>query len=132
MPLVEAEDEVQGVGVVDERSTHRSGPFPPGAFCCTPLYSTATRSVALMPVPAFPTHGPISSCCFRALWTVSATGFACDEATSAFTARCNLVCCPYSFLSMLSEAPPSCFRATTPPQLQGLSLLASVGLSPTG
>src|SRR2546426_3582030 len=92
MPLVEAEDEVQGVGVVVERSTHRSGPFPPGAFCCTPLYSTATRSVALMPVPAFPTHGSISSCCFRALWTVSATGFACDEATSAFTARCNLVC----------------------------------------
>jgi hypothetical protein len=26
-----------------------------------------------------------------------------DEATSAFTVRCNLVCCAYSFLSMLSE-----------------------------
>src|ERR1019366_3703573 len=45
----------------------------------------------------------VSSCCFRALSTVSATGFACNEATSAFTARCNLVSCAYSFLSMLSE-----------------------------
>src|ERR1019366_5768789 len=30
------------------------------------------------------------------------------------------------------RAPPSCFRATTPPKLRGLSLLASVGLAPTG
>src|SRR5713226_2268440 len=42
---------------LDERSTHRSGPFPPGAFCCTPINSTATRSVTLVPMPAFPTHG---------------------------------------------------------------------------
>jgi transposase len=33
----------------------------------------------------------------------SATGFACNEATSAFTVRCNLVRLAYSFLSMLSE-----------------------------
>jgi hypothetical protein len=44
-----------------------------------------------------------NSCCFRALSTVSATGFPRDEATSAFTARCNLVRCIYSFLSILSE-----------------------------
>src|ERR1700681_2818051 len=30
------------------------------------------------------------------------------------------------------RAPPSCFRATAPPQLRVLSLLTSVGLSPTG
>src|ERR1019366_6451788 len=30
------------------------------------------------------------------------------------------------------RAPPSCFRATAPPQLRGLGLLASVGLAPTG
>ena len=29
------------------------------------------------------------------------------------------------------RAPPSCFRATAPPKLRGLSLLTSVGLSPT-
>src|ERR1019366_1481476 len=42
---------------LDERHTHRSGPFPPGAFCCTPILSTATRSATLMSAPAFPTHG---------------------------------------------------------------------------
>src|SRR6266849_7698552 len=45
----------------------------------------------------------VSSCCLRTLSTVSATGFACDEATSAFTVRCDLVCCACPFLSMLSE-----------------------------
>src|SRR5437870_5862536 len=39
------------------RSTHRSGPFPPGTFCCVPIDSIATRSVTLLPAPAFPTHG---------------------------------------------------------------------------
>ena len=42
---------------VDERSTHRSGPFPPGAFCCTPIFSSTTRSATLMSAPTFPTHG---------------------------------------------------------------------------
>src|SRR3982750_2166368 len=40
-----------------ERSIHRSGPFPPGAFCCTPLDSTTTRSATLMPRPTLPTLG---------------------------------------------------------------------------
>jgi hypothetical protein len=42
---------------LDERNTHRSGPFPPDAFCCTPIISTATRSATLMSAPTFPTHG---------------------------------------------------------------------------
>src|SRR5664280_2419771 len=33
---------------------------------------------------------------------------------------------------MCRRAPPPCFRATTPPKLRDLSLLVSVGLSPTG
>src|SRR6266851_10146240 len=36
------------------------------------------------------------------------------------------------FRACCRRAPPSCFRATTPPQLRGLSLLTSVGLAPTG
>jgi len=32
-------------------------PFPPGTFCCAPIDSIATRSVTLLPAPAFPTHG---------------------------------------------------------------------------
>ena len=40
-----------------ERNTHRSGPFPPGAFCCTPINSSTTRSATLAPAPAFPTRG---------------------------------------------------------------------------
>src|SRR5207248_3374000 len=71
-------------------------------------------------------------CCFRALWTVSATGSSGHEATSAFTAHCNLVRCAHSFRVCCRRAPSSCFHATTPPQLRGLSLLAPVGLSPTG
>ena len=74
----------------------------------------------------------VSPCCFRTLSTVSATGIACNEATSAFTARYNLERCASSFRACCRRAPPSCFRATAPPQLRGLSLLASVGLSPTG
>ena len=42
---------------VDERSTHRSGPFPPGAFCRTPILGSTTRSATLMPMPALPTRG---------------------------------------------------------------------------
>src|SRR5271157_825759 len=40
-----------------ERHIHRSGPFPPDAFCCTSIDSTTTRSATLMPAPAFPTRG---------------------------------------------------------------------------
>ena len=36
------------------------------------------------------------------------------------------------FKECCRRASPSCFRATAPPVLRGLSLLASVGLSPTG
>ena len=36
------------------------------------------------------------------------------------------------FRACCRRAPPSCFRATAPPKLRGLSLLAPVGLSPTG
>src|SRR5450759_1892179 len=42
---------------LDERHTHRSGPFPPSAFCCTPINSTATRSATLMSTSAFPVQG---------------------------------------------------------------------------
>jgi hypothetical protein len=42
---------------LDQRSAHRSGPFPPGAFCGTPLDSTTARSAPLMPMPALPTRG---------------------------------------------------------------------------
>src|ERR1019366_10124870 len=42
---------------LDERNTHRSGPIPPGAFCCTPIDSIATRSATLMPTSAFPVQG---------------------------------------------------------------------------
>src|ERR1019366_7132370 len=42
---------------LDQRNTHRSGPIPPGAFCCTPIISTATRSATLMSTCTFPTHG---------------------------------------------------------------------------
>jgi hypothetical protein len=42
---------------LDERSTHRSGPFPPGAFGCTPIDSTTTRSATRAPTPPLPTHG---------------------------------------------------------------------------
>jgi len=42
---------------LDERSTHRSGSFPPGAFCCTPIISHTTRSATLMPTPTFPVYG---------------------------------------------------------------------------
>src|ERR1700733_11708469 len=116
-----------------ERNIHRFGPFPPDAFCCTSIDSTATRSATLAPAPALPTHGfssrlrdeisspgaegfssfhillltmssliprrreprriglvSIGSCCFRPLSTVSASGFSCNEATSTFTAHCNL------------------------------------------
>ena len=49
--------------------------------------------------------GLVSSgpCCLRTLSTVSATGLACNEATPAFTARCNLVLCQYSISSTWSE-----------------------------
>src|ERR1039457_6292040 len=40
-----------------ERNTHRSGVFPPDAFCCTSIDSTATRSATLAPAPALPTRG---------------------------------------------------------------------------
>jgi hypothetical protein len=39
------------------RTTHRSGPIPPGAFYCTPITGTATRSATLMSTRTFPTHG---------------------------------------------------------------------------
>src|SRR5439155_19221837 len=42
-------------------------------------------------------------------------------------------CVAYTpFACVRRRAPPSCFRASAPPQLRGLRLLASVGLSPTG
>src|ERR1019366_5923959 len=37
-----------------------------------------------------------------------------------------------SFRAICRRAPSPCFRATTPPKLRDLSLLVSVGLSPTG
>jgi hypothetical protein len=42
---------------VAERNTHRSGPFPPDAFCCTSIDSSTTRSATLAPAPALPTRG---------------------------------------------------------------------------
>src|ERR1035437_7145210 len=74
----------------------------------------------------------VDPCCLRALSTVSATGYrTCNEATYAFTVRCNLMLRAHSFRACCRRAPPSCFRATAPPLLRSLSLLASVGLSPT-
>src|ERR1019366_2072150 len=42
---------------VVKRNAHRFGPFPPDAFCCTPIISSTTRSATVMPAPAFPTRG---------------------------------------------------------------------------
>ena len=42
---------------LEPRNIHRSGPFPPDAFCCTSINSTATRSATLAPAPALPTRG---------------------------------------------------------------------------
>jgi hypothetical protein len=36
---------------------HRSGPFPPDAFCCTPIGGSMTRSDSLTPTLPFPTRG---------------------------------------------------------------------------
>jgi len=41
----------------DERSTYRSGLFPPGVFCRTLIIATTPRSVTLMPTLTFPTQG---------------------------------------------------------------------------
>src|ERR1017187_4001317 len=54
----------------DVRSTRWSGPFPPGAFCCTPINSSTTRSATLVPAPAFPTRGYSS----RLLGEISSPG----------------------------------------------------------
>src|SRR5215471_5327591 len=40
-----------------QRNTHRSGSFPPCAFCCTQISGTTTRSAILVPSPPLPTHG---------------------------------------------------------------------------
>ena len=73
-----------------------------------------------------------SFCCFRTLSTVSATGYSCNEATSAFTLHCNLVRCAHSFLSMLSEGSAVLLSCHGASQATRPESLAPVGLSPTG
>src|SRR4029450_9220801 len=40
-----------------ERNVHRTGPFPPRAFCCARIDGTTPRSATLMPSLPLPTHG---------------------------------------------------------------------------
>ena len=42
---------------LDHGIPHRSGPFPLGAFCCTPIGGNMTRSDSLTPTLPFPTLG---------------------------------------------------------------------------
>jgi hypothetical protein len=78
------------------RRTPRASPVDTSSFvpCRRGYPAGESRRVRLV------SSGP---CCLRTLSTVSATGIACNEATSTFTARCHLVLCQYSISSTLSE-----------------------------
>src|SRR5450830_1442574 len=69
-----------------------------------------TRSDSLTPTLPFPAHG-YRKCLLGRISPAGRRG-------SLQLTRCR-------------SPPPSCFRATAPPLLRSLSLLASVGLSPT-
>ena len=102
-------------------SVSSAGFLPPGV---EGLQLTRCRShhvAAYIPAGEAAVSDPfVGPCCLRALSTVSVTGSSCNEATSAFTVRCNLMLRAYPS-SMLSRAPPSCSRATAPPLLRSLS-----------
>lgn len=72
----------------------------------------------------------VSPCCFHALSTVSATGFACNEATSAFTVRYNLEFCRIS-LKCLSEGFTGSLSFRGASQATRMESFLPIGLSPT-